>query len=92
MYISGDTLKVPQIKKLMILNAIKLDIQHKMSPDMYILGQKMVIFAIFSNDFVKCPTKHLVMLSEHLLKSFGHIPFQGNSLFMKSYNVTILSK
>ena len=41
--------KSARIKKLMILNAIKLDFQHKVSPDMYILGQKMVIFCIFPN-------------------------------------------
>ena len=57
MYISGDTLKVPQIKKLMILNAIKLDIQHKVSSDMCMLGQNKLQFLAFSQIFCELSTK-----------------------------------
>ena len=62
--------KSTQIKKLMILNAIKLDIQHKMSPDMYILGQIMLNFYFFLIYLRKMGHFCLVKLSEHLSNWF----------------------
>ena len=38
---------------------------HKTVISLYILRQKMAIFGIFSQNFVKHPQKHLVTLSKH---------------------------